>query len=167
VSEYVAKSINRLSFSLIKSENTIGELCYKRWFSFKAQIELPGHKTFAIVPNGFWRRTFQVKNNEHIVFEFRRKWNGDLLIQTYFGDKKELLFKRKETFKKAFVLVDQENNELLQLKPGLNWSKVTYEYEITTSALFEDFDNDILLILITVHCANFAIAAMTGIIAAS
>lgn len=143
----------------------MGTLSYDRWFSLKAKIALPEGKIFTIESSGFWVKTFEIKDNGNTLLTFKRRWNGDILIQTYFGSEKDFVFKRKGTVKGSFVLLDKENTELVALRPGLNWSKISYEYQIAAADSVGSSTNDIVLLLVAVHCANFAMAAMNGIIA--
>lgn len=164
---YIAKSTSKLSLSLMKNEHVIGKLSYNRWFSFKAKIELPEGKNFTIESRGFWQKTFEIRDNENLLLKFKRKWNGSILIHTYADNEKEFLFKRKGALKDSFVLLDGNNTALLDLKPGLNWSKISYEYHITTTDSFDSLGDQVVLLLITIHCANAYMAAMVGVIAAT
>jgi uncharacterized protein YxjI len=162
---YMVKSTSNLTFSLTQNENVLGRLAYSRWFSVKASIELP-EKTFRIEPKGFWVRTFEVKDNENTLLKFKRKWNGEILIHTYFDNENEFVFKRKGALKDSFILVDKAGTELLIIQPGLNWSKLNYEYQITSDH-YGNTVNDITLLLVAIHCANSTLAAMAGVIASA
>jgi hypothetical protein len=83
-------------------------------------------------------------------------WNGEIVIQTYFdGVKDGFLFKHRGIFKDSFVLTDQQGTELFVMKPHLKWSTLNYEYQIITSESFEVLSNKEILLLNSLHCANY------------
>ncbi len=162
MTEYKVKSKNSLIFELADNEVLIGTLTYKSWFRFNAEIETL-HSKYQVEPRGFWGTTIELKEGEKILLKFRMNWNGEIVIQTYFNEiKKGYIFKHRGIFKESFVLSDQNGIELLVMKPDLKWSTMNYEYQITTSDIFDDFPEKEILLLTALHCANYYMSMMTA-----
>ena len=88
-------------------------------------------------------------------------WNGAIVIQTFFNDnEKGYAFKHRGIFKDSFILTNQEGMELLVMKPHLKWFKSNYEYQVTASGGFEIIPQKELLVMISIHCANYYMAMM-------
>lgn len=155
MTEYYAKSNNSLSFEVTHDDWLVGKLTYKNWFSFNAEIETLGH-SYQVEPKGFWGTTIELKDNERVLLKFRMNWNGEIVVQTYFdGVKEGFLFKHRGIFKDSFVLTDQHGTELFVMKPHLKWSTLNYEYQITASESFEVLSHKEILLLNSLHCANY------------
>lgn len=155
MAEYYAKSNSSLSFEVEKDDQSIGKLIYINWFSFKAEMVILGH-SYKVEPKGFWGTTIELKDHERVLLKFRMNWNGEIVIQTYFdGVKDGFLFKHRGIFKDSFVLTDQQGTELFVMKPHLKWSTLNYEYQIITSESFEVLSNKEILLLNSLHCANY------------
>ena len=52
--QYKAKSTNSQNFRLTFENKTIGELIYKKWYSFNAEILLSDGAKYQLEPKGFW-----------------------------------------------------------------------------------------------------------------
>lgn len=165
MAEYQAKSSNSLSFDVTRDDTFIGKLFYASWFKFNAVIEMADYSHYHIEPKGFWGTTIELKDQDRVLLKFRMNWNGEIVIQTYFDDsKKSYAFKHRGIFKESFVLTDQEGLELLILKPDLKWSTMNYEYQITTSEAFETIPCKEILMLNSLHCANYYMSMMMSAI---
>lgn len=156
MAEYQAKPSSSLVFDLTQGDKSIGKLSYKGWFKFDALIEMANSSTYPVEPKGFWGTTIELKDNGKVLLKFNMNWSGEVVIQTYFQDiEKGYVFKHRGIFKESFTLTDQEGIELLVMKPHLKWKLLNYEYEITTADKFESFPNKDVLLLTTLHCANY------------
>ncbi|SKB77866.1 hypothetical protein [Dyadobacter psychrophilus] len=166
MAEYHTKSNDSLSFDVTNNGTLIGQLLYKSWFKFDAVLKTVNDKTYQIEPKGFWGTTIELKDCGKLLLKFEMNWNGDIVIQTSFSDfEKEYLFTHRGIFRESYVLTDPEGTELLFMKPHLKWRLMNYEYQITTSEIFETFPYKELLLLNSVHCANYymsMIANVTG-----
>ncbi|MES2862647.1 MAG: hypothetical protein V4666_00875 [Bacteroidota bacterium] len=163
MTEYQAKSNSSLSFDLTREEELIGRLIYKSWFKFDAEMEIANGSSYQIVPKGFWGTTIELKDKEKILLNFKMNWNGEIVVQTYFNDlQKDYLFKHKGIFKESFILLDQEETELLVMKPHLKWSKMNYEYQITTFDNFENISNKEIVLTTSLLCANYYMSMMAS-----
>jgi hypothetical protein len=141
----------------------IGKLSYKTWFKFNAIIEIADIPGYQFEQKGFWGTTIELKDKEKLLLEFKMNWNGEIVVETYFNDvAKGYIFKHRGIFKESFILVDQEGNELLVMKPQMKWFKMNYEYQITTSDIFETFTNKEILLMNSLHCANYYMSMMMG-----
>lgn len=155
MAEYYAKSNNSLSFEVMDDDQPLGKLTYSSWFSFNAEIETLDH-TYQVEPKGFWGTTIELKDNDKVLLKFRMNWNGEIVMQTYFDEiKSGYLFKHRGIFKDSFVLADQHGTELFVMKPHLKWDTLNYEYQITTSESFDVLSNKEILLLNSLHCANY------------
>lgn len=160
MTEYKAKSDQSLVFELIKNEKTIGKLTYKSWFKFSAVIEILNSK-YEVEPKGFWGTTIEVKDGSRILLKFTMNWNGDIVVQTYFKNvEKDYFFKHRGVFKESYTLIDQNGTELLVMKPDLKWHTMNYEYQITTSDTFDAFSDKEILLMTSLHCANYYMSMM-------
>lgn len=164
MAEYSAKSRNSLTFEVSKDDRLIGKIIYNSWFQFNAVIEI-SNSTYEIEPKGFWGTTIELKDHERVLLKFRMNWNGEIVVQTYFdGLKESYLFKHRGIFKESFVLTDQFGNELFVMKPHLKWSTMNYEYQIITSESFESFTHKEILLINSLHCANYYMSQMVSAI---
>ncbi len=153
---YQAKSSNSLSFNVTKEDKLIEKLSYKSWFKFNAVIEISSTSRYQVEPKGFWGTTIELKDGEKVLLTFKMNWNGEIIVQTYFNNsEKDYIFKQGGIFNESFVLIDQEGIELLVMKPHLKWKKMNYEFQITTSDSFESFSNKEILLITSLHCANY------------
>ncbi len=162
MTEYQAKLNGSVSFDVMKDDQLIGKIVYKNLFKFNAVIEI-ANTSYQVEPKGFWGTTIEVKDGEKVVLKFAMNWSGEIVVQTYFNNVEEgYIFKHRGFFKESFILVDQEGVELLVMKPELKWSKMNYEYQITTSDTFETLSNKEILLLNSLHCANYYMSMMAG-----
>lgn len=158
---YHAKSINSLNFEVTKNGNTTGTLTYKSWFKFDAVIKIGNNSTFRVEPKGFWGTTIELKDGNNVLLKFKMNWNGEIVLQTFFSNsEKDYVFKHRGIFKESFILTDQQGVELLVMKPHLQWSKMNYEYTITSSGAFETLSHKEIILMTSLHCANYYVSMM-------
>lgn len=163
MAEYKAKSIKSLNFELIRDENLIGKLSYKSWFRFDALVVMTNNKSYEVAPKGFWGTTIELKDQDKVLLKFSLHWNGEIVIQTYFNEiEKDYILKHRGLFKDSFVLTDREKTELLVMKPHIKWTSMNYEYELSSAEHFESVPEKELLLMISIHCANYYMTMMMG-----
>lgn len=154
--EYKVKSEDTKHFSLTINDQEIGRLKYEKWFSFKAEMILEGIGTYQIEPKGFWGTTIELKQNENILLNFKMNWNGSIVINSRLDEtERDFILKHKGLFKSSYVLLSKEEEELLVIQPDFKWSKFNYDYNISTTDLFDNLSFDVTLILTTIHCVNY------------
>lgn len=161
MTEYQAKSKSSTCFEVTSNGRPIGTLTYKSWFKFDAVIEIANKPLYHVVPKGFWGTTVELKEDDRVLLQFAMNWNGNIVLQTFFGNREEgYVFKRRGLFKESFILADHEGVELLVMKPNFKWSSMNFEYQITAAAGFEAFSKKDILLMISLHCANYYMTMM-------
>lgn len=163
MTEYQAKSSNTLSFELTREDKLVGKLSYESWFKFNAVIEIANSSTYQVEPKGFWGTTIELKDGEKVLLKFKMNWKGEIVIQTYFNNLEQgYIFKASGLFKTSFILIDQEGTELLVMMPHFKWNKMNYEYQVTTADNFDTFPNKEILLMSSLHCANYYMSMAAG-----
>ena len=163
--EYQAIAKKTICFELFHGNESVGRLTSNSWFSFNALIELANNSNYQVTPKGFFGTTIEVKDEYNVLLKFKMNWNGDIVIYTYFENiEKGYILKRRGFLNESFLLINQDGLELLALKPNLKWNKMNYEYQITTSDQFEGYSYKELLLMTSVHCANYYMAMMAAVI---
>lgn len=153
--QYRANSTNSQNFSLTLDNKKIGELVYKKWYSFSAEILMNDGTKYQLIPKGFWESKIELKDDTKILLEFKMGWKG-IIIKTLFYDKEQtFLLKLKGLLSNKFVLVDINKEELMVAETDFKWSKLNYDYNIETTQRFDSFDNKELLLLTILHCINY------------
>lgn len=165
MTNYFARSGNTLSFEVTEEERLVGTLTYKSWFQFSAEINLADHRTYRVEPKGFWGTTIELLEGSQVLLHFKMNWNGTIVIQTQFnGIAQDFVLKQKGIFKGTFILADHEGTELLAMKPDLKWNTMKYEYEIAAADAFDTLPGKEILLMSSIHCANYFMAMMmTGV----
>lgn len=164
--EYKVQSTDTKHFTLTSIDKEIGILKYANWFSFKAEIILKDNTTFQIEPKGFWGAIIELKQTDKVLLNFKMNWNGNIIIKTLFTDTKmDFIFKHKGILKSSYVLLDKDQQELAEVQPDFKWSKFTFGYNISTTDIFDNFDFKEIMLLTTIHCANYYLTMMTTALA--
>jgi hypothetical protein len=154
---YKANSTDSLNFNLTFDNQKIGELVYEKWYSFKANIQMPDGNKFQLEPKGFWESKIELKDATKTLLEFKMGWNG-IIIKTFFNTTEEsYLFKLKGLLGSEFILINTEKKELLVVECDFKWNKLDYDYTIETTQEFDNFTNKDLLLLTILHCINYYI----------
>lgn len=157
MADYIVKSKEGRKFSLLQEERLIGELNYKNWFSYKAEILFPDYSACQIEPKGFWGTTIELTQNEMLLLTFKMHWDGSISIKTaYSNNDDDYVFKMKDTFNKStLVLLNTKEQSLLTVSTDINWGTLHYNYSIITSDLFETLNKKDILLMAVIHAANF------------
>jgi hypothetical protein len=161
MTEYQAKLNSALSFDLTKEDKLIGKLSYKSWFGFKAVMEIGNRSTYQLEPKGFWETAIELKDGDKVLLTCKMNWKGEIVIQAT-GDRsdKGYMFKHRGFFKDSFMLADHDGIELLVMKPHMKWNKMNYEYLVSTSDGFDAFSDKEILLMTSLHCANYYMMAL-------
>ena len=162
--DYNAKSIDTKHFYLTTSdENPIGILKYDSWFSFKSEIILEDNTVYHVQPKGFWGTTIELKKDDTVLLNFKMNWNGNIVINTKFEEvERDFILKHKGVLKSSYVLQDKDGLELLVIQPDFKWNKFRYDYTLSTTEKLEQFGFKNILLLTTIHCANYYMAMMSS-----
>lgn len=160
--EYQAIAEKYTNFKVSKDGKSVGQLNYKSWFKFNAEIEISNSK-YQVEPKGFWGTTVEVLDGKKVLLKFTMNWDGNIVMNTYFNDiEKKYTLSHKGFFRESFVLSDVKGTELLMMKPHIQWRSLNYEYQINTSEILETFEEKNILLLISLHCANYYMSMMAG-----
>ena len=95
---YKANSIDLTTFTLTKEDQLLGELKYSKWYSFRAEIILPGQQKYELVPKGFWDSKIELVYNEGVLINFKMGWKGILINTKFNGFEQNYLLKLKGLF---------------------------------------------------------------------
>jgi len=159
MAHYKASSDNTRTFHLIKNNEISGTLKYNKWFSFEAEISLPNNAQYLLKPKGLWDSTVELKQADNTLLEFKMGWKG-IVIKTWLnGAETTYLLKLKGLLSSKFVLVDAAEKELLAIESDFDLSKFRLDYSLETTSEFEALKGKELLLLTTLHCANFSITS--------
>ncbi len=153
--QYKANSTDSRNFSLTFDDQNLGELIYKKWYSFEAEIILFDGATYQLEPVGFWNTTIELKDDTQTLLEFTMGWKG-IIIKTFFDSKEDtFLLALSGLLSSKFVLIDTNKTELMAAETAFKWSKLSFDYTIETTQQFDNFNNKALLLLTIVHCINY------------
>jgi hypothetical protein len=135
-----AKSLNRTTYALQEGEKQLGRLSYKGWFSRKAEIIISPNESYQVIPHGFFFRTITIGNGIDIYLSIRfSNWGRMNFTMTRQGIEYRMAFRRKGIFSMDHILVNQNREQLMLLKPSFNWRRFTYEYDIEVSDLAKNY----------------------------
>lgn len=153
--EYNVLATGSKEFQLLADGQVLGHLHYPEWFSLKAVITLPDGSSFPIEPRGFWGTTIELKSEQQVLLTFKMHWDGKIILKSKLDGSRALVFKNKSVLKGTYELQDKDKQELLLVQPNFQWRQLNHNYTITTTELLEEFRAKELLLLTTVHCANY------------
>jgi hypothetical protein len=143
------------TFELIDGSEKLGQINYDSLFSYKAHIVV-GNDECNITPIGFFSTTNSVTKNGTEVANMQMNWKGHIIIS--FQNGQEFILKATGTFLNNYVLEDKDQQKIMLLTPDFNWSKFSYNYNIS----FDNKPQDILLVLLATYSANYYMSAMAG-----
>ena len=160
--QYKANATNSHNFTLRFDYQKVGELVYKKWYSFSAEIQMTDSTKYQLEPTGFWDSKIELKDDTQTLLEFKMGWKG-IIIKTLFNDSEEVfLLKLKGLLSNKFVLLDTNDEELMAAETSFKWSKLNFDYNIETTQVFDKFENKELLLLTILHCINYYITIVAA-----
>lgn len=127
----------------------LGMIEYRKWFSTSATITVAG-TGYTLGGRGFWGTVTELKRGDRVLLEGRYKWKG-LSITDPKRPGQEYMLKLKGFFRSGYVLLDYKGNEVMSIESDFNWKSFKTSYSITCDDAFGDSEEDILLMLVTVH----------------
>ncbi|MBK8633717.1 MAG: hypothetical protein IPN72_09210 [Saprospiraceae bacterium] len=162
MAHYKANSTNSQNFELSIDGKKIGELIYKKWYSFQAEIQMINGRHYALEPKGFWDSKIELIDGSNTILDFKMGWKG-IIIRTFFNNKEETyLLSLKGILRTKFILFDTDKRELMAAETDFKWNKLNYDYDIETSSDFEKLVNKELLLLTILHCINYYITIVSA-----
>ncbi|MBU1822220.1 MAG: hypothetical protein KKG00_12025 [Bacteroidetes bacterium] len=159
---YKTNSSNSRNFILTTGNCKIGELKYKQWYSFRAEVQLADHSTYQLEPKGFWDSKIELKRADAVLLEFKMGWKGILIKANFNGNEKNYLLKLKGLLSSKFILIDSEENEVLTADTEFKWNKFNFDYTMETSTEFDTMENKELMLLTIVHCMNYYLTVVNS-----
>lgn len=135
-----------------EEDNIAGRLDYPSWFTTKAEITI-GNTRYRIEPSNFWQTAMHVTRDDgQQILEFRRDWRGNIVLT--FSDGRSYMLKRNGFWMRNFVMVTQDDQEILQLESHFDWSALQFKYQVqTTDRNIEA--NDPVILLTIIYCCNY------------
>lgn len=146
---------NTNTFELIDGSEKVGQITYDSLFSYKANATA-GNEKYEIKPTGIFSTNITVTKNGTEVANMQMNWKGHIIIS--FKNGQEYIVKATGTFLNKFVLEDKDQEKLILFDPDFNWSKFSYNYDVT----FDNKPQNILLVLLATYSANYYMAMMSG-----
>jgi hypothetical protein len=154
--EYKVLANGSKDFQLLADGQVLGHLRYTEWYSLNAVVTLADGSAFSIEPRGIWGTTLELKDqHKKVLLSFKMHWDGKIIIKSRLDGSRALVFKSKSLLKGTYELQDKHAEELLVVQPDYQWKKLNPHYTIFTTDLLEGFDAKELLMLTTIHCANY------------
>ncbi|GAB3238339.1 hypothetical protein GCM10027346_30820 [Hymenobacter seoulensis] len=152
-------------FTLLAHDEVRGTLHYTEWFSLKAVLTLPDGANFRIGPKGVWGTTVELTDQqEKVLLNFKMNWSGTIIIKSKLNSR-VFLFKQKSLLKNTFVLLDKDEKELMVVSPSFQWNSLKPSYSLSATEEFETLDEKDVLLLTTIHCANYYMSMMAASVA--
>jgi hypothetical protein len=143
------------TFELIDGSEKLGQINYDSLFSYKAHIII-GNDEYNITPIGFFSTTNSVTKNGNEVANMQMNWKGHIILS--FANGQEFILKPTGTFLNKYVIEDKGQQKIMLLDPDFNWSKFSYNYNIS----YDHKPQDVLLVLLATYSANYYLSMMSG-----
>ena len=153
--QYSVHSGSSKKFTLIVDNKQVGELLYKKWHSFDADILLNNGQKYQLESKGFWDSKIELKQGNEVLLDYKMGWKG-IIVKHYFGRKeKRFLLKQKGFPADKFVLLDEDKEQYVIVESEFKRRKFNYDYRIETTRRFDSFDNQDLLLLTLLHSIKY------------
>ena len=149
------QSTSTNAFELMDGSEKLGQINYDSLFSYKATA-IVGNDDYEIKPIGIFSTNISVAKNGSEIANMQMNWKGHIIISFHNGQ--EYILKTTGTFLNKYVLEDKDQQKLILLDPDFNWSKFSYNYNIS----YDHKPQDILLVLLATYSANFYLSMMAG-----
>lgn len=157
----MVKTIDNKTFEIIDENKTpAAKLTYSTSAFMNGEIKTDNHYILSGIASGTWITYLNNDLLKNIKSKIRVQLGGIISVRLLYR-KQKYLFKKSAGWKLRFILTNKEGEELLTLKPIINWQKESHDYILQ---LNDEFANecDSFLILQAVHCANCSLSMMTG-----
>ncbi|RYD57457.1 MAG: hypothetical protein EOP56_09130 [Sphingobacteriales bacterium] len=146
---------DRKTFELTDGDEKLGMLIYDGLFSLKAHATI-GNDSYEIKSSGLFSTSMVVIKEENEMAKMKMNWKGQIIIS--YKDERTYILKPAGMFMNKYVIEDSNEQKLMLLTPDFNWSKFTYNYNIS----YEQRPQDTLLVLLAVYAANYYITSMSA-----
>lgn len=159
---FEVESTSSRTYTLLENGNTLGQLTYPNWYSFNAEISIPGGSSFQFKPKGFWESKIQLFKGDEILLDFKMGWKG-IIINTHLRSiETSLLLKQKGILGNKYILLNTDGQEILAVSSQFKWRNFSYDFNFEVAD--DSFSNNELAILLLtiVHCINYSISTTTA-----
>ncbi len=159
---YKANSTNSRNFKVTLENQEIGELLIKKWYSFDADLIMSDGKNYQLITKGFWDSKVELIDGSQTLLDFKMGWKG-IVIKTYFDNQeRQYLLKLQGFINSKFILIDDSDQELSVASTDFKWLTLNFNYDIETSASFDQLRNRDLLLMTMLHCMNYYISYLSA-----
>lgn len=159
---YKANSTNSRNFKVTLENQEIGELLIKKWYSFDADLIMSDGKNYQLITKGFWDSKVELIDGTQTLLDFKMGWKG-IVIKTYFDNQeRQYLLKLQGFINSKFILIDESDQELSVASTDFKWLTLNFDYDIETSASFDQLRNRDLLLMTMLHCMNYYISYLSA-----
>lgn len=159
---YKANSTNSRNFKVTLENQEIGELLIKKWYSFDADLIMSDGKNYQLITKGFWDSKVELIDGSETLLDFKMGWKG-IVIKTYFDNQERYyLLKLQGFINSKFILIDDSDQELSVASTDFKWLTLNFNYDIETSASFDQLRNRDLLLMTMLHCMNYYISYLSA-----
>jgi hypothetical protein len=149
---YLADSIDRRTIVLREGEREAGTLEYKGWFSQKAAISIGQAVSYDVIRHGFFMQSITIGKGIDVYMAVRlAKWHPMQFTITRQGIEYRMRLKRKKLFGLDYVLVDDNSEELMLIKPDFQWRKLRYNYEVDVHDTASRYADEPIFILAVLY----------------
>ncbi len=150
--QYTAKGIHNRHFELLDStETTLGKLDYTTWFSTKAEVLLPNGDKYEIGNSNMWHTMLHMTKDDAEKCTMKYNWKAQIIITMEGGT--TYMLKPKGFFHSSYVLMNEQEQELVTLHPDFQWAKLTFNYAIETNDNYTEAQDPVLILLL-LYCTN-------------
>lgn len=159
---YKANSTNSRNFKVTLENQEIGELLIKKWYSFDADLIMSDGKNYQLITKGFWDSKVELIDGSQTLLDFKMGWKG-IVIKTYFDNQeRQYLLKLQGFINIKFILIDESDQELSVASTDFKWLTLNFNYDIETTASFDQLRNRDLLLMTMLHCINYYISYLSA-----
>ncbi len=149
---YTAKGVHNRHFELIDSNaNALGKLDYTSWFSTKAEVLLTNGDRYEIGKSNIWHTALYMSKNGAEKCTMKNNWKSQIIITMEGGT--TYMLKPKGFFHSTYVLMNEQEQELITLHPDFQWAKLSFNYAIETNDNYPE-TNDPAIVLLALYCTN-------------
>ena len=158
---YIANSSNSINFIVTENNLKLGELNYRKWYTFDAEIVLDQNLKYQLVATKrVDEQKIELIQNDLKFAEFKMGRNG-IIIKTFFENIENCyVMKHKGKLNSKFILTNIENHELIVAIPNFKWKTLNYNYNIETAEEFDNLPQSKLLLFTVLHCLNYYMIVM-------
>jgi len=157
---YTAIGHHNRHFELLdERQSPVGKLDYAKWFSTQAKIELPDGTVLDIVNKTLFHTSMHLMKGDEEMAQLRFNWKGQIVLTMTDGT--EYLLKGAGFFNHKYHLHNSNDIELITLDPDFSFSKMSYNYDITTNDNYKEA-NDATMLLLCIYLINYQQNAFAG-----